>query len=207
MSQNPLHQPTRLPPAPIVAMFAALAALALACGPASQTIPSTFTPDQFPQNPLDPQRPIGDLAGIPTAVFDAMAGTYEGTLYGYDDAFQIVTQNFSLELSRASAAGRPYALARFRSEGALGSASFDTPMGAGLTNYFNTWSLASSAIDDTGALSSSAVQLLLTFQFSAGGTTISPAQSRIRMLDCGFSRTVCLNDLTNVWFADGLRKR
>jgi hypothetical protein len=193
--------------APHVTLLAALAATVIACGPAPQTIPAGFAPERFPQNPLSPQTPIGDLSGIPAGVFDVMAGTYEGTLYAYDDSFQTVAQGFTLTLSRASAGGRPYALARFETDGALGAARFDAPMGAGLTNYFNTWSLASSAVDDAGALSSSAVQLLLTFQFSANGTTASPAQSRIRILDCGFSRTVCMNDLSNVWFADGLRKR
>ncbi|MEK6578678.1 MAG: hypothetical protein AABZ55_05575 [Bdellovibrionota bacterium] len=131
----------------------------------------------------------------------AIIGTYDGTMWKEDANFNLVSVPFTIQLSRAQTQGTTavpgapvgtsygsYAYLNFQSQGVDGvpisfqsCLNLDWGVGMGTSYSFTTSTLSNPA------MSSTYFQLAITLGIN--GSQFDPAQSLIRILDCGFSQS------------------
>ena len=182
----------------------ALSTLTVATGCAPLTEDARTTSVIQAATPTFPTGSASSAQGVATQTVSALSGTYQATLVGYDSRGSVASQAMTIAIRKVTSAqtGESWFYGVFSSNGALGSVSFETYLGLGLSGYYNTFSLTTPAITLSN-LSSGPIAIQLALQLSASGAQVDPTQSRISVLDCGIAQYLgCGTRAEDVWFAN-----
>jgi len=155
--------------------------------------------------PSFPTSGVTSAASLSISLIDILSGSYSTTLVGRNASTGATsTQPMTVTIRKVTAAqtGEAWLYGVFSSSGPLGTVSFETFLGLGLSGLYNTYSLTTPALSLSG-LSSSALSFELVLRLNSGATKVDPTQSGIFVKDCGFAQYLgCGTMAEDVWFAD-----
>ena len=212
----------------LIAILAAASAsmLMIGCGQqTSETRPTnSVPPHQTTPAPQNGPAPNSNLAGSLVSTVDALMGTYSATmtteaLQEMSDYGPVQPQIVSIALYKSQNGSALYPYANVQISGPLASMSFNTSLSLGLWDFRYNGGYKYSFITKDVTLPSLttsrfALELVVALR---DGNQFDPTQSKIRILDCGFSQGVtsgsyslpasCGNELQDVIIRDDLGKR